>query len=107
MSPRTMAAAALLLGAFVLLAASGGSSAHAQSTDDCASNSIAASYLGVSIGGSPAWWSPSQVQQTIRQHCRPGDMVRIYAVHAPLFCDYGKQIVQEGRGVVSCVMKGQ
>jgi hypothetical protein len=49
-------------------------------------------------------YSGAELRQHMVAACRPGDLLRLNGQHADNFCDFNKQIVQEGRGIVACVM---
>ena len=49
-------------------------------------------------------YSATELQQHMLSACRPGELLRLNAQHASMFCDFNKQIMQEGRGIVTCVM---
>jgi hypothetical protein len=51
-------------------------------------------------------YSADELRQHMLAACRPGELLRLNAPHASIFCDFSKQIMQEGAGIVVCVMAG-
>jgi len=46
----------------------------------------------------------AQAKARMAELCKPGDLIRLNAPHSAVFCDFSKQVTQQGQGVVTCVM---
>ena len=60
--------------------------------------------MAVSEGIRLGRYTVEQAKARMAELCKPGDLVRLNATHSAIFCDFSKQVVQEGQAVVACVM---
>jgi hypothetical protein len=60
--------------------------------------------IAVSEGIRLGQYTVVQAKALIAELCHSGDPIRLNAPHSAIFCDFSRQVVQEGRGVVVCIM---
>lgn len=70
---------------------------QARAGDQCAGTALAISGLGFK--------DLAEFRQRLAPYCTPGQPIRVLAQDASRVCDFGKQIVPEGRGVMICILR--
>lgn len=62
--------------------------------------------IAISENARMGGYNAAELRQHMTTACKPGELLRLNSQDASIFCDFGKQIMQEGRGIVVCVMAG-